>query len=195
MTIYFTADTHWSHRLMARLRGFGEDIAAHDRFLVDEWNSTVWPGDTVYHLGDFAWTLDAVREITPQLNGTIILIAGNHDKCWTRRGHERDRRKAREAVVIYLEAGISHVISDGQEKMYFEGGGMFTLSHLPAEGDHTENERYAERRPENKGKIICGHVHDEWRTFGRQVNVGVDVWDFRPVVAGEVFRVFNEELQ
>jgi len=25
--------------------------------------------------------------------------------------------------------------------------------------------------------VICGHVHDKWKTNGKNINVGVDVWD------------------
>lgn len=193
MATYFTADSHWGHRLMARLRGFGDDVEAHDRMLVEAWNSSVWPDDVVWHLGDFAWTLDKVREITPQLNGTIYLIAGNHDKCWTRRGREKDRRKAQEAIPIYLESGISRVYDSGSVEYFTEKGKRYLLSHLPAVGDHTTQTRYEERRPPHEGKIICGHVHDLWKVHAGQVNVGVDVWEYRAVLDETVFAAFEEE--
>lgn len=191
MTTYYSADQHFGHRLMTRLRGFGEDVDAHDRMLVEAWNSVVRPEDTVWHLGDFAWTLDKVREITPQLNGTIYLVAGNHDKCWTRRGHERDRRKARETIPVYVEAGIARVYDYGSVEYFTEKGKRYLLSHLPAVGDHTTQARYEERRPSPEGRIICGHVHDLWRVHANQVNVGVDVWGFRPVLDEEVFAEFK----
>ena len=28
---------------------------------------------------------------------------------------------------------------------------------------------------------LCGHVHEKWRRHRDLINVGVDVWDFRPV--------------
>ena len=28
---------------------------------------------------------------------------------------------------------------------------------------------------------LCGHVHEKWREQGGLINVGVDVWDFKPV--------------
>lgn len=53
------------------------------------------------------------------------------------------------------------------------------VSHLPADGNHYTVERYPNQRP-NPGRLplICGHVHHLWKTHGRQVNVGVDVWDW-----------------
>jgi calcineurin-like phosphoesterase family protein len=39
-----------------------------------------------------------------------------------------------------------------------------------------------EHRPVDEGHVILhGHVHGTWRAQGRQLNVGVDVWDYRPV--------------
>lgn len=32
---------------------------------------------------------------------------------------------------------------------------------------------------------LHGHVHEKWRVLGRQVNVGVDVWDYRPVAEAD----------
>jgi calcineurin-like phosphoesterase family protein len=35
---------------------------------------------------------------------------------------------------------------------------------------------------------LFGHVHDNWRGSRNAVNVGVDVWDFRPVQAADILR-------
>lgn len=48
-----------------------------DAALLANWNSTVQPGDTVYHLGDFGAMecLDYVKK----LNGKIIFLPGNYE--------------------------------------------------------------------------------------------------------------------
>ena len=74
--LWFTADTHFGHALMARMRGFTY-IEEMDFELITRWNLLVEPQDTVWHLGDFAWR-DA-EQYRPQLNGSIHLIRGNHD--------------------------------------------------------------------------------------------------------------------
>jgi calcineurin-like phosphoesterase family protein len=28
--------------------------------------------------------------------------------------------------------------------------------------------------------VLCGHIHEKWRRIENMINVGVDVWDFRP---------------
>lgn len=80
MDTWFTSDTHFGHANVIDYcdRPF-EDVEEMDAEMVRRWNALVKPGDRVYHLGDFAWTLKRAREIRPQLNGTIRLIIGNHD--------------------------------------------------------------------------------------------------------------------
>jgi calcineurin-like phosphoesterase family protein len=53
-----------------------------DEILAFNWNSVVKPEDTVYMLGDWAFghgSREILEKILPTLNGTIIMIRGNHD--------------------------------------------------------------------------------------------------------------------
>ena len=37
-------------------------------------------------------------------------------------------------------------------------------------------------RPDDTGGwLLHGHIHENWRQRDRQINVGVDAWDFTPV--------------
>jgi calcineurin-like phosphoesterase family protein len=77
----FTADTHFNHRLLARMRGYSDTIP-HDEVLVSIWNSYVGKRDEVYHVGDFCFgSHKAVRQVRHRLNGKIHLILGNHDRA------------------------------------------------------------------------------------------------------------------
>jgi calcineurin-like phosphoesterase family protein len=82
MSVFFTADTHFGHRGILGMcsRPF-DDIESHDRALIDSWNAIVTPGDTVYHLGDFAYRCgpQQTRRIFDQLHGEKHLVRGNHD--------------------------------------------------------------------------------------------------------------------
>jgi calcineurin-like phosphoesterase family protein len=50
---------------------------------------------------------------------------------------------------------------------------------------YMQHKPYLKEVPENTELILCGHVHDKWR--GKHwnglpiINVGVDVWDYKPV--------------
>jgi calcineurin-like phosphoesterase family protein len=49
------------------------------RELIEKWNSRVKANDTVFVLGDFAWTTKVAAEVRPHLSGHIRLVTGNHD--------------------------------------------------------------------------------------------------------------------
>lgn len=79
--VFFTSDTHFDHEGIIRMcnRPF-ENVDEMNNKLIENWNSVVGPGDTVYHLGDFSMKgTQRVLQIREYLNGKIHLILGNHD--------------------------------------------------------------------------------------------------------------------
>lgn len=85
---FLIADTHFGHTNILTfkkddgtlIRPDFKSIAHHDEMLIYYWNSVVSPQDKVYHLGDVGltnWT--HLSRILSALNGTKILIKGNHD--------------------------------------------------------------------------------------------------------------------
>jgi len=80
--IYLTSDTHFSHYNIIKYcnRPF-YSAKEMNEVLIANWNSTVSPEDTIFHLGDFALTKrEESAEIISRLNGYKILIRGNHDR-------------------------------------------------------------------------------------------------------------------
>lgn len=202
MTVHFTADTHFGHaRLLelsaARGAAFGS-VAEMDQALVRNWNETVGPDDTVWVLGDFDMHgKEANLALVAQLNGTKLLVSGNHDACWA---GMRDGWKQRER---YLAAGFAAVLDFAVTKLPpLEPQAQSTrvlLSHFPYEGDSGEADRHLQFRLPDAGiPLLHGHVHDSFReqstprgTWG--INVGVDHWDYRPVSA-ETLAAHLDEL-
>ena len=82
---FLIADTHFGHanilRYEAANRPFA-DVAAHDAALIERWNGRVGPHDTVWVLGDFAWSPEAARAALSALKGRIHLVMGDHDRRW-----------------------------------------------------------------------------------------------------------------
>lgn len=81
MTTWFTSDTHFGHGAILRLaaRPYAT-VEAMDDDLVARWNAVVAPADTVWHLGDFSFrSARSIVAYRARLNGTIHLVAGNHD--------------------------------------------------------------------------------------------------------------------
>jgi calcineurin-like phosphoesterase family protein len=82
---FLVADTHFGHanilRYEAASRPFA-DIDAHDGALIERWNARVGRRDTVWVLGDFAWSPAAARAALRALAGQIHLVMGDHDRRW-----------------------------------------------------------------------------------------------------------------
>jgi calcineurin-like phosphoesterase family protein len=96
MTTYFSGCTHFGHENIIKLanRPFSS-IEEMDETLIDNWNKTVRKTDTVYHLGDFSYK-GATRptDYLNRLNGSIVLIQGNHDPIlWGHKYYEFKENK------------------------------------------------------------------------------------------------------
>ena len=78
--VWVTSDTHFGH---GNIIGFDNrpfsDVDEMNETLIDNWNGVVRARDTVYHLGDFAWTSASFQYAIDRLRGKIRLILGNHD--------------------------------------------------------------------------------------------------------------------
>ena len=139
--------------------------------LIDNWNQRVGINDDGYILGDFALTgIEGVKEILQQLNGNIILILGNHDRQ------------------IAKQHGLFHKVYKALELRI--GPRKILLTHRPADeangpsGKPYDINKYA--------VCLCGHVHEKWRKKGTKIiNVGVDVWDFKPITFEDILREIN----
>ena len=76
---WLISDTHFNHEMLIRegFRNF-ESVEEMNERIVNNWNDTVSPQDTVYFLGDFAFGKEGNKWLS-LLNGNIIIIRGNHD--------------------------------------------------------------------------------------------------------------------
>ena len=87
-SIFFISDMHFGHANMCtfknwdgtKVRNFNSFEEA-DEAMVKNWNDVVTPQDTVYVLGDVAYTCrkEYADSILARLKGQKKLIAGNHD--------------------------------------------------------------------------------------------------------------------
>ena len=160
MAIFFTSDTHFGHggALGLYRRPFAS-VAAMNEGLVERWNQTVGPEDTVWHLGDFAIRQrpTVVAGLLARLNGRKHLVAGNNDPPETR------ELAGWESVQSYLEMEVDRV--------------SLVLCHYP----------FRSWRGMGKGWVnLHGHSHGKLKPQSRQFDVGVDVCGFRPVMLDEI---------
>lgn len=79
--IFVISDTHWHHANIIKYcdRPF-KSVHEMDEIMVENWNRVVKPQDKVYHLGDVYFPQKEKSDwLFNRLNGTKILILGNHD--------------------------------------------------------------------------------------------------------------------
>ena len=195
---FFTSDHHFNHHniISYSSRPYG-DVAEMNEALINNWNDIVSKDDEVFCLGDFSMKIDTMFAIFPKLNGKKHLIAGNHDDF-----HPANKRCKGDAVMskIFLDTGWETV---QLEKNLVIGGIPVKLSHMPYRDDvlGTGIEGYTDKHLkhkliDNKMVLLCGHVHNLWHTKltskgTLMVNVGVDVWDYRPVGEDQIIQLIT----
>ncbi len=80
--VYFISDLHFGHKRIIEFSGeyrTGDTWEENAEVLVDNWNSVVTKRDTVFVLGDVAFSRVGF-EYVRRLKGNLRLIMGNHDQ-------------------------------------------------------------------------------------------------------------------
>ena len=198
--MFFTADTHFGHRLMALQRGHApgagsrddvtlEQVRAHDEDIVASWNSVVSAEDVVWHLGDLTLKHTAeIADILCRLNGRIRLVLGNHD-----RAHPHFRERAIAAQQELLRTGIEYVCTAARVTIPGGSSGRIPvmLSHFPyRDPDGDDRQFRAWQLEASDDWLLHGHTHSHAAVdadLPRQIHVGWDAWQ-RPVSEAEILR-------
>lgn len=188
--IWFTSDTHFGHARILELsnRPF-TDVHHMNEMIIKWWNELVAPDDTVYHLGDVA--LGPITEsmsCIKRLAGRKRLILGNHDRPFM--VAHKGQKQVDKWTKFYLAAGFESIASEGAVAI---DESPALLSHFPFEGDSHDGDRFTDIRLDDVGvPLIHGHTHSNGDpvTFSsngtKQIHVGMDAWNFRPVSERQV---------
>lgn len=192
--IFFSSDHHFYHQNIIRFcnRPFAT-IEEMNEKLINAWNEIVDPEDEVYYIGDFSMAFRPVELYTKRLNGSKFLIPGNHDFCHSVHKKSRNKENQDKWIAKYVENGWIVL----PEEFKFDSIPALNLCHLPyGTLDHKNLEnapRYLDKRPKDDGQwLLCGHVHNSWKMKGKMVNVGVDVWDYKPVSLDQILDLMRE---
>ena len=176
---FYTSDTHFYHQALLdkEYRSFSS-IDEMNETIISRWNDTVKPLDDVWHCGDVVMgNVKGNLPILSRLNGILHLVAGNHDSVWSGHRNAHTHLKLWSQYFVSVQSFARHRVERNN----------FLVSHFPYSGDHTYEERFNQYRLRDEGlPLVHGHVHSEWKSRGQQLNVGVDVWDFRPVALDEI---------
>ena len=191
MSRWYTSDLHFGHHNIIRYSGRPfVDVEEMNESLIARWNAVVGDGDEVWVLGDVAlggWR-ETLPATVPRLAGRKILVPGNHDRCWAGSKHGSQHRRA------FLDAGFDEIVDSPPSRRIARRSVL--LCHFPYRDADKTDLRYAEHRPRDRGDwLVHGHVHEKWRQHGRQINIGVDAWNYTPVHEDTVAALISDGPQ
>ena len=202
MTVFFTSDPHIFHTNVIKYcnRPYNS-VEEMNEALVLNWNSIVKPEDTVYCLGDFSMAARPVETFTRRLMGKKFLVPGNHDFCHSYHKKSRSPENQKKWIAFYETHGWT--VLPEQTTLDLDGIGIVNLCHHPYSNDNSGDsveyeDKYDKWRPADDGKVLlCGHIHQNWQTKlspkgTLMINVGVDVWDFKPIGLEQIAQVIND---
>lgn len=162
--IWVISDTHFDHVNILNFEDDNGKLIRGDRFknisemnelMIYNWNSTVMPGDIVYHLGDvFIGDKEWFKSMWPRLHGSKRLIVGNHDD-----------------IKFLSSGGFFKKVQ--MWRMFKEYD--FVLSHVPLHMNTDSN---------HKAKYfynVHGHIHQQNSPSLQHYNVCVEKTDYHPI--------------
>lgn len=185
--IYFIADLHLGHDLVADLRGF-DSTKLHDDYVMEQLlalpkRSSLWILGDLERGSDRQYALDRLDQVVQTREIAMHLIAGNHDACHPM--HRRAAKRQREYFAVFRSVQVVGKIRHNRRDIL--------LSHFPYRGDHTELERFNQWRLRDYGApLIHGHTHQHTPTSvtrPNQVCVSWEAWK-RPAKLHEVTEYF-----
>ncbi len=164
MAHWYTADPHFGHdNIIALCNRPFRSVSEMDSMLLANFAALVQPDDDLWIVGDFAFGRTAskpghMENVFSILPGRKHLIKGNHDHTPVR-------------ALPWASVQDMATVQDGDQ--------TFVLCHYPM---ITWNGA-------RKGALnLFGHVHNNWQGTRNSLNVGVDVWDFKPIQARDILR-------
>ena len=188
---FFTADLHIGHEnsILFDSRPF-RDLDHMHKELIRRFNNTVPVDGITYFLGDVVThSTELTKSVISQMNGTKVLVVGNHDKNYN----------------SCYNAGFDVVLNSAT--IYIQNQRV-TLSHCPltgafredttgmkgaTEGENWHGEKKNARfSVQDEGQFhLSGHIHSpnsgkSQKILGRQFDVGVPANGYKPVHINEI---------
>lgn len=149
--LVLAGDLHLGHRSICEYRSRFTSVEEHDEVVFDNLASSVYKRDSLYLLGDVAFTKEGLARIKSINCKSKVLLLGNHD----------------------LERGITMFdLLDVYDKIHaLHSRRNVWFSHCPI---------HASEMRDRKGNIH-GHKHVGVIDDKRYVNVCIDHTDFKPI--------------
>lgn len=158
----FYSDPHFGHANVIKYseRPFGTAAEMNDA-LIENYNSVVPKNGVVLWLGDcFFLPAGLAASVMAQLNGTKLLVRGNHDR----------------SAVAMSRLGFAVV---AEETILCIAGKRVRATHKPYPREGAPS-------PVKGEVIIHGHTHSKKILNGNMVHLGVDAWNYTPALFADV---------
>lgn len=172
MNTYFTSDFHFGHANIIKYckRPFNS-LEQMNKTLIENYNKRVKENDTVFFLGDFCFrNSKGGKKGEGEVHKAEYYINQLNGKIVFIRGNH-DKNNS-------LKTPIERVVIK-------YGGKRICMVHNPIHCDSRFEINF------------CGHVHEKWKfkklnSKSYMINVGVDVWNFKPITFDEIMKSFRK---
>lgn len=205
--VFFTADWHLGREIPSRPFGSVEEM---NEEIIRRHNEWVGPDDLVWVAGNAAAN-PAALALCQRMNGKIHLICGPSDRAWA--GYPQDDPQAVDWQQRYRETGGFAGVITGRafrDNPKFRapirvglgfGAPFVDVWPFPRTGDLPEgitdlSATWRPRRVLKPSTWLLHGLRTGW--LGRadfqakQINIGVDAWDFEPVHVSRVIELIDE---
>lgn len=190
---FFTSDWHIGHDNCIKYdnRPFKDIHDMHERLIV-RYNSVVPKSGICYFLGDMGNKTEDIRKIMTRLNGTKVLLWGNHDKGVS------TMYNCGFDVVLFSATILIHKTMVSMSHCPLRGVYREDLSHIknqiPGENWHGESRLKHQRcTVTNEGQFhLHGHIHSRKdkktsvKILDKQMDVGVTANNYTPVSVSQI---------
>lgn len=185
--IFWTSDLHLGHSNVIQFdkRPF-KDVDDMERVFINNHNSRVSPNDLTYFLGDIGLgNAERLKKYLSQINGTKVLILGNHDRN-TYSMYNVGFDVVLNTAVIYIgkyRVSMSHCPLPG----VFREDVTNMKGAKPGENWHGEqkNQRFTSQDL-TVDFHLHGHIHSDGVHTNKQYDVGVRANKYRPVSLSQI---------
>lgn len=181
---YYTADPHYGHNNIIRLcdRPFGSGDVMNNEMIL-RLNKRVTEEDEVFIIGDITLgNYEMAHKYLSRLKGKIFIVPSiGHDKRWVHQFRRREKQGHQKTKFTILEN--IHRVKDN--------GYTLVLCHYPLlTWENSFHGSIHLHGHEHGRQGIMGWSSDyaEADQAGFRVDVGVDLWDFRPVTLEEIMQ-------
>lgn len=184
--IFFTSDWHVGEETSMRFdnRPFSSLEHMHE-CLINNFNKLVPEDGLTYFLGDMGYSKDGIlANILSALNGTKVLILGNHDRG-SNNGYCNGFDVVLNEAVIYIcnqKVSLTHcplrgILREDCSKM---------RGHIPGDLWHGESRHLKFSREAHSGFHLHGHIHSpnkgqSKKILDHQYDVGLPANHYKPV--------------